>query len=111
MASERIVDSTLLDARSDQYGLDATLYTLLTGDPPFKANSVADLVLRRQKEIPKSPLRVRMGVDERFCDVVMKIIRQSPDDRYRSASVLLKDLIRAGELAGLEADDASQWIG
>ena len=85
-----------LDARSDQYLLYATLHALLTGDPPFKANSVADLVLRMRKEIPKSPLQVRMGVDERFCDVVMKMVCQSPDDRYRSASVLLKDFIRVG---------------
>ncbi|MGB0596717.1 MAG: hypothetical protein ACPGLY_08510 [Rubripirellula sp.] len=101
----------MLDARSDQYGLGDTLYALLTGDPPFKANNVADLVLRMQNETPKSPSQVRSVVDERFCDAVMKMISQTSDDRYWSASVLLKDLIRVGELAGLEADDASHWIG
>lgn len=111
MSPERVIDSTTLDARSDQYGLGATLYALLTGGPPFKANSVSNLIETIKNEVPVSPTQVRMGVDERFCDVVMKTIKPSPLDRYRSASHLLKDLNRVGELAGLEPDDSFPWVG
>src|SRR5262249_6059077 len=44
MPPERTQGSEHLDTRSDLYGLGATLYALLTGQPPFVAHSTPDLI-------------------------------------------------------------------
>lgn len=44
MSPERTRDGAEVDIRSDIYGLGATLYALLTGRPPFEADSTPELV-------------------------------------------------------------------
>ena len=109
MAPERILDSTCVDARSDQYSLGATLYALLTGQPPYVAMGIADLVEKFRSTVPAAPGKFQMGLDERFCDVVMKMLSPSLDGRYSSPTMLLHDLKRVGTLAGIEAD-WSEWV-
>ena len=108
MAPERVFDSTCVEARSDQYGLGATLYALLTGQPPHQSLDVAQLMESIRAGSVKSPLEFQMGLDERFCDVVMRMIKPSIHDRFENPTELLKALQNVGSLAGLEAQ-ASPW--
>ena len=109
MAPERILDSTCVDARSDQYSLGATLYALLTGQPPYVAMGIADLVEKFRSTLPEPPSKFQMGLDERFCDVVMKMLSPTLDSRYSSPTLLLQDLKRVGKLSGIDAD-WSEWV-
>src|SRR5262249_11433508 len=46
MAPERTRGTADIDGRSDLYGLGATLYALLTGRPPFTADSAPELITK-----------------------------------------------------------------
>lgn len=110
MAPERVFDSTCVEARSDQYGLGATLYALLTGQPPHQALDVAHLMESLRADAVKSPVEFQMGLDDRFCDVVMRMIKSSMNDRFETPTELLKALQNVGALAGLEAQ-VNFWQG
>ena len=107
MAPERVFDSTCVDPRSDQYGLGATLYALLTGQPPYQALDVAQLLESMRAGQVKSPIAFQMGLDERFCDVVMRMIEQAPEDRFKNPTQLLGTLERVGNLSGLEFEQTN----
>ena len=109
MAPERIYDSTYLDARSDQYSLGATLYALLTGRPPYVATSLVDLIEQLRTSTPPPAADAQIGMDERFSDLVMKLLGKTPESRFISAIDMLKDLERVGKLGGIEAD-WSAWV-
>ena len=109
IAPERIFDSTFLDARSDQYSLGATLYALLTGHPPYVASGIGDLIQQIQNSEPVPPADSQIGMDERFSDLVMKLIKKTPEQRFDSARDMLRDLERVGKLGGIDAD-WSAWV-
>ncbi len=87
-----------VDARSDVYGLGATLYDQLAGRPPFAGESVLEL-LRKVVEDEPPPLRVA-GADRDLCTIVETCLAKEPERRYASALALAGDLDRwlAGEL-------------
>lgn len=109
MAPELLLDSSNVDERCDQYGLGATLYALLSGKPPYVAVSLADYLEKLKSSPPENPVNAQMGADDRFGDVVMRMIRMQPTTRYESPQAILKDLQRVGKLGGVEAD-WSDWI-
>ncbi len=102
LAPERLLNATQCDGRSDQYSLGATLYALLTGHPPYEALGVVDLMDKFRHDEPKPPHECQLGLDERFSDVVMKLLRKTPDQRFMSPSELIRQLQRVGQLAGIE---------
>ena len=81
-------------ARSDVYGLGATLYDLLAGRPPFDGADLASLLMRVIDEAPP-----RLACDSELEAIVMKCLEKEPSRRYGSARELGEDLDRwlAGE--------------
>ena len=77
------------------------MYALLTGKPPYEAAGAADMIQKIQTAEPKSPTEFQMGLDERFSDLVSRMIKKSPDERFPTARALLEQLDRIGTLAGI----------
>ncbi|MEO1528773.1 MAG: FHA domain-containing serine/threonine-protein kinase [Planctomycetota bacterium] len=102
LAPERVLDATKLDARSDFFGLGATLYALLTGNSPFPSSSVADWLKATNEETPARPVGSQIGMDERFSDLVMRLIEKDPADRFETAAEVLTDFKRVGTFAGID---------
>ncbi len=79
---------------ADVYALGAILYELLTGRPPFQADSPVDVILKVTTEEALPPRRVEPGCPRDLEAVCLKCLRKDPARRYASAQALADDLVR-----------------
>ena len=80
--------------RTDVYGLGTILYTLLTGRPPFRGETVPE-TLRLVCDADPVPLReLRPGLSGDLDRIVLRCLEKAPGDRYATASALADDLRR-----------------
>ena len=89
-----------LDVRADIYAVGATLYYLLTGQPPFEARDLRELVERVISEPPKSPRALRPDISSGLAAVVLRCLAKSPAQRpasYPELAELLRPFSAIGE--------------
>jgi serine/threonine protein kinase len=103
MSPERTRGTTELDARSDLYGLGATLYALLTGRPPFTGSTVVEKITRIRQMEPEKPTKYQMSIPSAFEGLVLRLLSKRPEDRFQNASEMLKELMRIGKFTGAQA--------
>ena len=95
MAPEQAAGATNVTPAADIYGLGAILYHMLTGRPPFEADSLADLMLLVLNAEPEPPRALRAGVSRDLEWICLRCLEKRPEDRYPSAAALADDLARA----------------
>ncbi len=83
-----------LDHRSDLYSLGVTFYHMLTGEPPFRAESAIALAMKHVHEQPVSLRLRRPEIPVELERLVLKLMAKNPADRYQSAGDMLVDLAR-----------------
>ncbi len=92
MAPERLRGRA--DARSDVYGLGATLYEMLALRPAFACSDRLELLERIAREVPPPPRRHEPRIPRDLETIVRKAMARDPADRYHSAAELAEDLHR-----------------
>jgi serine/threonine protein kinase len=87
MAPEQARDSASVDWRADIYGLGATFYYLMTGQPPFaEAQTLARKLICHQAATPASVRELRPDVPEALAAIVDRMLAKDPAQRYQSAA-------------------------
>lgn len=81
-----------VDARTDVYGLCATIYHAIAGHPPFSPKRPEDLVRLVLLARPEPLHDVRPDVDRGLEAVVLKGLEKRKEDRYVTAGDLRDDL-------------------
>jgi len=82
---------------ADLYAVGVLLYEMLTGAPPFVADSPASLIYQQLHEIPAAPSSHRPEVSPELDELVLRLLDKEPGRRFgtaREALGALEDLAR-----------------
>ncbi len=92
MAPEQCFDDGEVDFRSDIYALAGTAIFMLTGGPPFKFKDRESLLEYKMEHDIPSPAEMGVKVSSRLSQIITKMGRLLPEERYQSYEELLNDL-------------------
>ncbi len=82
------------DCRSDLYSLGSTAYRLLTGQTPFQGTNTREILRSKLRDEPKPVRLLANDVPEGLVEIVDRLMKRDPADRYPSASALLREIER-----------------
>ncbi len=97
----------------DVYGLGATLFALLAGEPPFQGDSAYEVAVRTAGEAPARPsgvlraIKAKTPLQRSLDEVCLRCLAKDPAERYASALELAEEL----EFLALEASEAPASTG
>ncbi|MEA2124835.1 MAG: eukaryotic-like serine/threonine-protein kinase [Solirubrobacteraceae bacterium] len=87
-----------VSASSDLYSIGILLYELLTGNPPFDAESAVSIALKQVSETPVPPRAVNPAVSPELEDVVLRALQKDPARRFGDADEFTAALEAVREL-------------
>jgi serine/threonine-protein kinase len=96
MSPEQAMGDRDVDARSDVYALGATLYEMLTGEPPFTGPTAQAIVAKLVTSAPEPVTTYRKTTPPHVVDAVHQALQKLPADRFPTAAAFRDALTDAG---------------
>jgi serine/threonine-protein kinase len=93
MPPEQVRALPAIDGRADIYATGAVLYEMVTGRPPFNAESVFSVMLAHVDEPPVPPAELNPDLPAGLNEIILKALNKAAADRYQSAEEFLMALI------------------
>jgi eukaryotic-like serine/threonine-protein kinase len=87
-----------VDGRSDIYSLGVLLYEMLTGEVPFKADSLVGVAMKHVNEQMPDVQRSRPEISSALAAVIERATQKEPKKRYPDMAAFLSDLEGALEV-------------
>jgi len=81
-----ILQGKTADRRSDIFSLGVVLYEILTGQKPFKGETISALIYSILNDQPAMPSGLNEKTPTLFDRIVGKALEKVPEDRYQNAS-------------------------
>jgi len=99
ISPEQIRGDVDIDYRADIYSLGATMYHLLTGRPPFEADTPSAVMHQHLKQPLRPPDHINTLLSAGISEVIEVAMAKKRQDRYASTRDMLEDLkaLRAGQ--------------
>ncbi len=92
MSPEQASGEREIDARSDIYSLGVVAYEMLTGEVPFKAPTVAGILLKQVTQPVPNVRDTRPDCPEDLVATVMRCLDKEPENRWPTADALRRAL-------------------
>src|SRR5689334_3527957 len=89
MSPEQAAGERTIDGRSDLYSLGVVGYQMLTGEPPFTANSTPAILVKHISEQPTPVEQRRSDVPPDLARIIMTLLEKEPSNRFPSASAVV----------------------
>jgi hypothetical protein len=101
---EQIRGTMVVGRRSDLYGLGATLYHMLTGQPPF-TGAAEEVRERIVHEEPPDPRTFVPEISPLACELVLQLLAKDPEQRVKRADGVIEmaDRILGSALQSMRA--------
>ena len=103
MAPEQARDSRMVDIRGDIYSLGCTLYTLLSGRPPFRAVSSFEIAILHMTQPPEPIGRYCPDLPPDLSVVVHRMLAKKPEERFQTPGEVATALQPWAQLAAAPA--------
>jgi tRNA A-37 threonylcarbamoyl transferase component Bud32 len=108
LAPEQARDARQVDIRGDIYSLGCTLYQLLSGQVPFRGESLAEVVLGHQLLEPPPLTEIRADIPPALQAILRKMMAKQPEARYQTPAEVAEAL---AEFAELDRGALAEWLG
>ncbi len=83
-----------VSVESDLYSLGTVLYELITGNPPFEAESPIATATKHLTEKPEKPSKYRKDLPKGVENAILKLLHKTTKDRFKSAEDLRAVLLQ-----------------
>ncbi|MFN8578168.1 MAG: serine/threonine-protein kinase [Candidatus Sericytochromatia bacterium] len=92
ISPEQLNDASKVDLRTDIYSFGMSLYEMLTGQLPFMAENISNIVLKILSHDPPNPSSYNFKIPKGLDNIILKSLVKNPSQRYQTAGEMKKDL-------------------
>jgi eukaryotic-like serine/threonine-protein kinase len=98
ISPEQIRGDVDIDYRADIYSLGATMYHLLTGKPPFEADTPSAVMHKHLSEALRPPDHINTALSAGISEIIEVAMAKDRNERYANTKDMLEDLraVRSG---------------